>query len=91
MAEQETRSPDEAAAGDERQQEDHAKNGGDGTVAQELKQAVRQAALDVLGPAARRATKMHVAGSKPRRNHGYEIVADRHTSYKIVKTGLWQG
>jgi hypothetical protein len=51
MAEHETRSPHEAASGDEQQQEYDAKNGGGGardTVAQELRQAVREAALEVL-------------------------------------------
>ncbi|HWE10348.1 MAG TPA: SRPBCC family protein [Solirubrobacteraceae bacterium] len=44
---------------DERQQDAGARNGDDGageTIAQELKDAVREAALEVLGPAARQAT-----------------------------------
>jgi uncharacterized membrane protein len=59
MAEQETRSPEEATRGDQGQQENGAKRGGDGageTVAHELKQAIQDAALEVLGPAARQAT-----------------------------------
>jgi uncharacterized membrane protein len=54
MAEQETRSPEETTPGDE-----GAKHGGNGageTVSHELKQAMRDAALEVLGPAARQAT-----------------------------------
>jgi uncharacterized membrane protein len=58
MAEQETRSSDEAPEA-ERQGEDGARHGGNGageTVAQELKRAIQEAALEVLGPAARQAT-----------------------------------
>lgn len=59
MAEQETTAPDEGASGGERQREEAASRVGDGggaTMAQELKQAVREAVLEVLGPAARQAT-----------------------------------
>jgi uncharacterized membrane protein len=59
MAERETRAPEEVTSGDEGQKEADAKRGGDGvseSIAQELKQAVREAALEVLGPAARQAT-----------------------------------
>jgi uncharacterized membrane protein len=58
MADQGTRSPEEAALRDEGQQSGDAKDaGGAGeTIARELKQAVREAALEILGPAARQAT-----------------------------------
>jgi uncharacterized membrane protein len=59
MAEQETRSPDEATFAGEGRREDDVQSGGGGasaTITQELKQAVREAALEVLGPAARQAT-----------------------------------
>jgi uncharacterized membrane protein len=59
MAEPETSARDEAAFASEGRQEDDAKSGAGGanaSVAQELKEAVRQAALEVLGPAARQAT-----------------------------------
>jgi uncharacterized membrane protein len=58
MAEQETRSREEPPRG-EGQQEDGAKHAGGRageTVTQELKDAIMQAALEVLGPAARQAT-----------------------------------
>jgi uncharacterized membrane protein len=58
MAEQEPRTPDEAG-GAEGHQQDGAKHGAGRageTVAQELKQAIMEAALEVLGPAARHAT-----------------------------------
>jgi uncharacterized membrane protein len=60
MAQQETEDPEAAIPGDGQQQEDAATSGGNGagettseTLARELKQAVRDAALEVLGPAAR--------------------------------------
>ena len=59
MAEQETRPPEEATRGAERKQQDGAKHAGDGageTIGHELKQAMQEAALEVLGPAARQAT-----------------------------------
>jgi uncharacterized membrane protein len=64
MAQQETEAPEAATSGDgRRQQEDAATSGGNGagetaseTLARELKQAVRDAALEVLGPAARELT-----------------------------------
>jgi uncharacterized membrane protein len=63
MAQQETQSPEEAAPGGEGRQEDDAKSGGGGagesageTLTRELRQAIREAALEVLGPAAREIT-----------------------------------
>ena len=53
MAEQEMRPPEESTAAEDVQ--DRRGDAG-GTMAQELKQAVREAALEVLGPAARQAT-----------------------------------
>jgi uncharacterized membrane protein len=58
-AKQAMRSPEEAAPGDGARQEEHTKRAGDGageTISAELKQAIREAALDVLGPVARQAT-----------------------------------
>jgi uncharacterized membrane protein len=74
MAEQETRSPEEAPQA-EGQQEEGAKHAGGRageTVTQELKQVIMQAALDVLGPAARQATS---AAAKYAVNKGPEVVA----------------
>ncbi|HWE14954.1 MAG TPA: SRPBCC family protein, partial [Solirubrobacteraceae bacterium] len=52
------RSPDEAATGHGGQEDDRGNGGGGAaeTIAEELKEAVREAALEVLGPAARQAT-----------------------------------
>jgi uncharacterized membrane protein len=58
MTQQETKPPDQATPGDEGQQGDgaqHGRGGGGASIADELKQAVREAALEVLGPAARQA------------------------------------
>jgi uncharacterized membrane protein len=78
MAEQATRSPeDEAAPGDAGQQHDDAKHGGGGTadtLAHELRQAIREAALEVLGPAARQAT---ISAAKYAVNKGPELVTKR--------------
>src|SRR3977135_828995 len=59
MATRETLPPEEPTATHDGQQEDEVRNPGGGagdTVAEELKEAVRAAALEVLGPAARQAT-----------------------------------
>jgi uncharacterized membrane protein len=61
MAEKETRAAEETSSGDLGQEPGDAKGGGSGqgagdTLAHELRQAVRDAALEVLGPAARQAT-----------------------------------
>jgi uncharacterized membrane protein len=59
MAARETLPPEEPTAKHDGQQEDEVRNPGGGagdTVAEELKEAVRAAALEVLGPAARQAT-----------------------------------
>jgi uncharacterized membrane protein len=60
MAEQERRPPDEPTPREgETTHGDGAKHGGNGageTISHELKEAMRQAALEVLGPAARQAT-----------------------------------
>jgi uncharacterized membrane protein len=86
MAEQETRPPDEAPAGDEERHEDDAKNGGGGaggTVAQELKEAVREAALEVLGPAARQATS---SAAKYAVSKGPELVT-KNVMPAVLKAG----
>jgi uncharacterized membrane protein len=78
MAEQAARSPeDEAAPGDARPQHDDAKHGGGGapdTLAHEFRQAIRDAALEVLGPAARQAT---ISAAKYAVSKGPELVTDR--------------
>jgi uncharacterized membrane protein len=84
MAEQETRSPEEATRGDERKQEDGAKHVGDGageTIAHELKQAMQEAALEVLGPAARQATS---SAAKYAVSKGPELVT------KLVMPAVWK-
>jgi uncharacterized membrane protein len=84
MAEQETRAPEEAASGDERQPEDDAHNGGaGGSVAQELRQAVREAVLEVLGPAARQATS---SAAKYAVSKGPELVT-KNVMGKVLKGG----
>jgi uncharacterized membrane protein len=83
MAEQESRSPDEATPGDEGQQEDHPKhagNGAGGTLAEEVMQAIREAALEVLGPAARQATS---AAAQYAVSKGPDLVA------KHVMPAVW--
>jgi uncharacterized membrane protein len=85
MAEQEPRSP-EAAPGDEGRQEDGAKHGGNGageTVAHELRQAIQEAAIEVLGPAARQATS---SAAKYAVNKGPELVA-KHVMPAVFKAG----
>jgi uncharacterized membrane protein len=79
MTEQTTTSSpeDEATTGDAGQQRDDAKHGGNGaadTLAHELRQAIREAALDVLGPAARQAT---ISAAKYAVSKGPELVAKR--------------
>jgi uncharacterized membrane protein len=86
MADQETSSPEDAAPGDEGQQADDAKNGGGGTretIAHELKQAIREAALEVLGPAARQATS---SAAKYAVNKGPELVT-KNVIPTVVKAG----
>jgi uncharacterized membrane protein len=81
MTEQERRSPEEATPGDE-----GAKHGGNGageTVSHELKQAMRDAALEVLGPAARQATLL---AAKYAVSKGPEVVA-RHVMPGVSKAG----
>jgi uncharacterized membrane protein len=81
MAEQETRSPKETTPGDE-----GAKHGGNGageTVSHELKQAIRDAALEVLGPAARQAT---LSAAKYAVTKGPEVVA-RHVMPGVSNAG----
>jgi uncharacterized membrane protein len=82
MTEQETARPAEATTpGD-----GAAKHGGDGageTVAHDLKQAIRDAALEVLGPAAREAT---LSAAKYAVNKGPEVVA-RHVMPAVSKGG----
>jgi uncharacterized membrane protein len=82
MTEQETR-PAEEATPDEAQQADGAKHAGNGvreTVAQELKQAIRDAALEVLGPAAREVTN---SAAKYAVSKGPELVT------KHVMPAVW--
>jgi uncharacterized membrane protein len=81
MADQEPRSPEEATPGAE-----GAKHGGDGageTISQELKQAMREAALEVLGPAARQAT---VLAAKYAVSKAPEVVA-KHVIPGVSKGG----
>ena len=76
MTEQETR-PAEEATPDQARQADSAKHSGNGvreTVAHELKQAIRDAALEVLGPAAREATN---SAAKYAVSKGPELVTKR--------------
>jgi uncharacterized membrane protein len=83
MAEQATRSAEKATPGHEGRQEDGAKHGGNGareTVAHELRQAMRDAALEVLGPAAREATS---SAAKYAVSKGPEIVT------KHVMPAVW--
>jgi uncharacterized membrane protein len=89
MAEQETESPEAATPGDEGQQEDDAKAGAGGadetsgeTIARALKQAVREAALEVLGPAAREMTS---SAAKYAVSKGPELVT------KNVIPAVWNG
>jgi uncharacterized membrane protein len=86
MADKDSRYTEEAVPGDERQQEDGAKYGGDGaggTVARELKQAIREAALDVLGPAARQATS---SAAKYAVSKGPELVT-KNVMPTVLKAG----
>jgi uncharacterized membrane protein len=85
MAEQEPRSPEEAP-GAEGQQEDGAKHGGNGageTVAHELRQAIQEAAIEVLGPAARQATS---SAAQYAVSKGPELVA-KHVMPAVFKAG----
>jgi uncharacterized membrane protein len=84
MAEQETRAPEEATRGDQGQQQDGAKHAGNGageTIAHELKQAIQEAALEVLGPAARQATN---SAAKYAVSKGPEVVT------KLVMPAIWK-
>jgi uncharacterized membrane protein len=85
MTEQATRPPEEASPDDEGHRGD-AKNGGGATtetVAQELKQAVRDAALEVLGPAARQAT---TSAAKYAVRKGPELVT-KNVMPTVLKAG----
>src|ERR1700753_1633193 len=86
MAEQQTRPPEEAPAGDEDRHEGGAKNGGGGaggTVAKELKDAVREAGLAVLGPPARQATS---SAAKYAVSKGPELVT-KNVMPAVLKAG----
>jgi len=87
MTEHETRSPKQAIHGDEGQQGHdgkHGRNGaGETTVGQELKQAVREAALEVLGPAARQAAN---SAAKYAVSKAPEVVA-RHVIPGVSNAG----
>jgi uncharacterized membrane protein len=81
MAEHETRSPEEPTPGDEGAK--HSGNGAGGTIANELRQAMRDAALEVLGPAARQAT---LSAANYAVSKGPEVVA-RHVMPGISNAG----
>jgi uncharacterized membrane protein len=87
MAEQERRPPDEPTPREgETTHGDGAKHGGNGageTISHELKQAMRDAALEVLGPAAREATLL---AAKYAVSKGPEVVA-RHVMPGVSKAG----
>jgi uncharacterized membrane protein len=87
MAEQERRPPDEPTPREgEAKHGDGAKHGGNGageTISHELKQAMRDAALEVLGPAAREATLL---AAKYAVSKGPEVVA-RHVMPGVSKAG----
>jgi uncharacterized membrane protein len=72
MAEQETRPPDDVTSGDGGGTD--SGNGARETVLQELRQAMRDAALEVLGPAARQAT---LSAASYAVKKGPEVVARR--------------
>src|SRR6201990_3526890 len=78
MAEQKTRSPEaETAPGEAQPQQNDAKHNGDSgtdSLAHELRQAIREAALEVLGPAARQAT---MSAAKYAVSKGPELVTER--------------
>jgi uncharacterized membrane protein len=80
MAEQET-SPEEATPGDEGTK--HAEGGAGETISQELRQAIREAALEVLGPAARQVT---LSAAKYAVSKGPEAVA-KHVMPGVSKAG----
>jgi uncharacterized membrane protein len=85
MAAQETRSPEEGPE-DGRRQQDGAKHGGGRggeTVAQELKQVILDAALEVLGPAARHATS---SAAKYAVSKGPELVT-KHVMPAVSNAG----
>jgi uncharacterized membrane protein len=81
MAEQETRPPEEAAPRDEGARD--SGNGAAESILQELRQAMREAALEVLGPAAREVT---LSAAKYAVSKGPEVVA-RHVVPGISKAG----
>ena len=85
MAEQET-GPQKEVPRDDGQQEANAKQGGAGaaeTISQELKQAIREAAIEVLGPAARQATS---SAAKYAVSKGPELVTKR-VMPAVMKSG----
>jgi uncharacterized membrane protein len=81
MADQERRSPEEPTPGDGRAK--HGGNGAGETISHELKQAIRDAALEVLGPAARQAT---LVAAKYAVSKGPEVVS-RHMTPGVSKAG----
>jgi uncharacterized membrane protein len=84
MAQQETRPPEDATRGAERQQGESPKQGGNGaaeSIAHELKQAIQDAAIEVLGPAARQATN---SAAKYAVSKGPELVT------KLVMPAVWK-
>jgi uncharacterized membrane protein len=89
MTQHETRSA-EAAPGDKGQQQadaTHAAGDAGGTAAQELKQAMRDAALEILGPAARQAT---TSAAKYAVSKGPELVT-KHVIPAVSKAGAAGG
>jgi uncharacterized membrane protein len=81
MADQERRSPEEPTPGDGRGK--HHGNGAGESVSHELRQAIRDAALEVLGPAARQATLL---AAKYAVSKGPEVVS-RHVAPGVSKAG----
>jgi uncharacterized membrane protein len=82
MAEQETRSPQEAPQ-DEGDGAKHREGRAGETVAQELKRAIMDAAVDVLGPAARQATS---SAAKYAVSKGPELVT-KHVMPAVANAG----
>jgi uncharacterized membrane protein len=85
MAQQETRSPEDPTPADEGAK--HIGNGAGETIANELRHAMRDAALEVLGPAARQAT---LSAATYAVNKGPEVVA-RHMMPGVSKAGGFGG
>ena len=86
MASQETRPPEQTPPVDEEQRQDEVRGGeghNGGTIAQELKDTIRAAAIDVLGPATRQATS---SAAKYAVSKGPELVA-KNVMPAVLKAG----